>query len=91
MPVPAGHDPRQGVIVDRLWAVVGSTNFNNRSFGLNDEVILAVLKKGFAAISSETSTPTWRNCTRSRSRSGGAVRTPSGLLAFGARLLERQL
>jgi len=28
--------------VDSLWAVVGSTNFDNRSFGLNDEVNLAV-------------------------------------------------
>jgi len=28
--------------VDRIWAVAGSTNFDNRSFGLNDEVNLAV-------------------------------------------------
>ena len=28
--------------VDELWSVVGSTNFDNRSFGLNDEVNLAV-------------------------------------------------
>lgn len=28
--------------VDDLWTVVGSTNFDNRSFGLNDEVNLAV-------------------------------------------------
>jgi cardiolipin synthase len=25
-----------------VWSVVGSTNFDNRSFGLNDEVNLAV-------------------------------------------------
>jgi cardiolipin synthase len=30
------------MVVDGLWAVVGSTNFDNRSFGLNDEVNLAV-------------------------------------------------
>ena len=36
-------------IVDRLWAVVGSTNFDNRSFGLNDEVNLAVLDARLAA------------------------------------------
>ena len=30
------------LIVDELWTVVGSTNFDNRSFGLNDEVNLAV-------------------------------------------------
>jgi cardiolipin synthase len=28
--------------IDGLWAVVGSTNFDNRSFGINDEVNLAV-------------------------------------------------
>lgn len=28
--------------IDELWAVVGSTNFDNRSFGINDEVNLAV-------------------------------------------------
>ena len=30
------------LIVDQIWSVVGSTNFDNRSFGLNDEVNLAV-------------------------------------------------
>ena len=30
------------LIVDNRWTVVGSTNFDNRSFGLNDEVNLAV-------------------------------------------------
>jgi cardiolipin synthase len=29
------------MIIDGLWSVVGSTNFDNRSFGLNDEVNLA--------------------------------------------------
>jgi cardiolipin synthase A/B len=28
--------------VDERWAIVGSTNFDNRSFGINDEVNLAV-------------------------------------------------
>ena len=31
----------KSMIVDRAWSVVGSTNFDNRSFGLNDEVNLA--------------------------------------------------
>lgn len=35
--------------VDGLWAVVGSTNFDNRSFGLNDEVNLAVRDTVFAS------------------------------------------
>jgi cardiolipin synthase len=37
------------LMIDSLWSVVGSTNFDNRSFGLNDEVNLAVRDAGFAA------------------------------------------
>ena len=35
------------MLIDRLWGVVGSTNFDNRSFGLNDEVNLAVRDSDF--------------------------------------------
>ena len=35
--------------VDEQWSVVGSTNFDHRSFGLNDEVNLAVLDGALAA------------------------------------------
>jgi cardiolipin synthase len=35
--------------VDGLWSVVGSTNFDHRSFALNDEVNLAVLDRALAA------------------------------------------
>lgn len=37
------------LIVDDTWAVIGSTNFDNRSFGLNDEVNVAVRDAAFAA------------------------------------------
>ena len=37
------------LVIDDLWSVVGSTNFDNRSFGLNDEVNLAVRDPDFAA------------------------------------------
>jgi cardiolipin synthase A/B len=37
------------LVVDGSWAVVGSTNFDNRSFGINDEVNLAVRDTDFAA------------------------------------------
>jgi cardiolipin synthase A/B len=33
------------LIVDGLWSVAGSTNFDNRSFGLNDEVNIAIKDK----------------------------------------------
>lgn len=37
------------LVVDDLWSVVGSTNFDNRSFGLNDEVNLAAFDRELAA------------------------------------------
>ncbi|MDQ1591883.1 MAG: cardiolipin synthase [Pyrinomonadaceae bacterium] len=37
------------LVVDGMWSVVGSTNFDNRSFGLNDEVNLAVCDEKLAA------------------------------------------
>jgi cardiolipin synthase A/B len=36
------------LIVDHVWSVLGSTNFDNRSFGLNDEVNVAILQKTLA-------------------------------------------
>jgi cardiolipin synthase len=35
--------------IDGVWSVVGSTNFDNRSFGLNDEVNLAAIGEELAA------------------------------------------
>jgi cardiolipin synthase A/B len=35
-------------IVDGKWSVVGSTNLDNRSFGLNDEVNVAILQQRLA-------------------------------------------
>lgn len=37
------------LIIDGKWSVVGSTNLDYRSFGLNDEDNMAVLDAGFAA------------------------------------------
>ena len=37
------------MVVDQLWTSVGSTNFDNRSFRLNDEANLNVLDAAFAA------------------------------------------
>lgn len=34
--------------IDELWVVVGSTNFDNRSFGINDEVNLVVRNEAVA-------------------------------------------
>jgi cardiolipin synthase A/B len=59
------------LIIDGEWSVVGSTNFDNRSFGINDEVNLAVyddrlaerLEQDFVrdlAHSREITLETWR-------------------------------
>ena len=37
------------MVIDDLWSSVGSTNFDNRSFRLNDEANLNVLDAAFAA------------------------------------------
>ena len=37
------------LLVDHMWSVVGSTNFDHRSFGLNDEVNIAALDAKLAA------------------------------------------
>ena len=39
----------KALVVDGVWSVVGSTNFDSRSFGLNDEVNLAAMDEGLAA------------------------------------------
>jgi cardiolipin synthase len=60
------------LIVDDLWSVGGSTNFDHRSFGLNDEINLAVfdpqvarrLREDFEAdlaASREVTFEQWRN------------------------------
>ena len=40
---------KRSLIIDDEWCVVGSTNFDNRSFGLNDEVNLAAFNRTLAA------------------------------------------
>ena len=39
------YQPAKIMIVDGTWSVVGSTNLDHRSFGLNDEENLVVLDK----------------------------------------------
>ena len=62
----------KSLVVDNLWSVVGSTNMDNRSFGLNDEVNLAArdatlaarLAGDFArdlAASRQVTLPEWKN------------------------------
>jgi cardiolipin synthase A/B len=38
----------KSLVIDGVWGIVGSTNFDSRSFGINDEVNLGVLDQAFA-------------------------------------------
>jgi cardiolipin synthase len=46
--LPSMHHAKV-MVVDGSWSVVGTTNFDNRSFGLNDEVNLATCEPALAA------------------------------------------
>lgn len=72
------------MVVDRVWSVVGSTNFDNRSFGLNDEVNLAVQDPSLAQHLEQTfendldrcltaSEATWRRSTWERMLAGAGA------------------
>jgi cardiolipin synthase len=39
----------KSTVVDGLWSVIGSTNFDSRSFGINDEVNVAAFDEALAA------------------------------------------
>jgi len=38
----------KATVVDDVWSIVGSTNFDNRSFELNDEINVAIADRGIA-------------------------------------------
>ena len=44
------------LVVDGAWSVVGSANFDNRSFQLNDEAVLAIQDRDFAGALTEAFT-----------------------------------
>jgi cardiolipin synthase len=50
----------KALVVDTLLVSVGSTNFDNRSFSLNDEANLNVLDAGFAAAQARVFEDDWR-------------------------------
>jgi cardiolipin synthase A/B len=52
------------LVIDGVWSVVGSTNFDNRSFGLNDEVNLAARDAQLAARLTEDFNRDLESCRR---------------------------
>lgn len=76
------------MVVDSIWSVVGSTNFDNRSFALNDEVNLALQDKGIAM---EMERAFERDLSQSTKVDAASLHRPLGerLLAFAGSMLER--
>ena len=54
----------KGLIVDGLFSSVGSTNFDNRSFRLNDEANLNVLSAEFGRVQQEVFAADWSKSRR---------------------------
>jgi cardiolipin synthase len=81
----------KSLMIDGAWSAVGSANFDNRSFQLNDEAVLCVQDAAFAAELSETfaaDLAVAREITLEewRARPAGAR-----VREAGARLLRREL
>jgi len=44
----------KATVVDGTWSIIGSANFDNRSFDMNDEVNIGIADRSFAAAVTET-------------------------------------
>lgn len=78
------------LIVDQCWSVVGSTNFDCRSFELNDEVNLAVLDQGIATRLAVDFAIDLKHATQITLQDWKNRSIGERLLAIVGRLLERQ-
>jgi len=70
------------MIVDGLWTTVGSTNFDPRSFSLNDEANVNYYDVGFARRQIEFFRKIWRIRDRLHSRSGRTGHLPKNSGSF---------
>ena len=81
----------KALLVDDLWAVIGTTNLDNRSFEHNDEVNVAVRDASVAARVASTSRPTLTQSARNHARRAGERRPLwEKLIGTVAWILERQ-
>lgn len=78
------------LVVDDSWVVTGSTNFDNRSFGLNDEVNLAVRDQSLAARAVEQFAKDLRLCTAVTLEAWNRRPMSERVLAELGAVLERQ-
>ena len=73
------------LIIDGIWSVVGSTNFDSRSFGINDEVNIAVLDPRSPRVSRRTFKGRVPKARRSHSSSGSSGLTSSARTSGSSR------
>ena len=81
----------KGLVVDGLFSSVGSTNFDNRSFRLNDEANLNVLNRDFGAIQRRVFDQDWALARRITLAEWQARPWTERLLERVASLLNSQL
>lgn len=79
------------LVVDRLLASIGSANFDNRSFALNDEANLNVLHEGFAAELVDAFEQDLKRCERTTLQAWQSRPWKEKLLERAASLLGPQL
>lgn len=78
------------LVIDGAWSVIGSTNFDSRSFGLNDEVNVAILDAGLAARLRASFAADLEACVRVTLEAWRGRPLRERMLAAMARVLERQ-
>ncbi len=81
----------KGLVVDGVFSSVGSTNFDNRSFRLNDEANLNVLNRDFGAIQRQVFDQDWALARRITLAEWQARPWTERVLERVAKLLNSQL
>lgn len=79
------------IVVDECWAAVGSTNFDDRSFEVNDEISLVVYDEGIAKELEETFAKDLKHAVKVDFEEWKNRPTMHKLKDFGAFLFNEQL
>ena len=81
----------KGIVVDGIFSSVGSTNFDNRSFRLNDEANLNVLNAEFGRIQQQVFEADWAKARRITAEEWRSRPWSERLLERAASVLHAQL
>lgn len=79
------------LVVDDMWSSVGSVNFDNRSFQLNDEATLTIWSKAFAGQLVEVFEADIEHSKEMHRHAWDQRPVPQKLIEEGGRLLRREL